>query len=238
MHSRIPRCVASACAGLLLALCAARTAVPQSGTTYSWLGQYALRDGTSVNPYWTCLWLGYGTGSVSSGQLWLMPRASTSPGETHSALVRSNFPLPQAGWAISVRVATDAQLRTAKGRKKKDPVANPWEVAWLIAGMADDGSSGLYFMLKPNGVELGAYAMGGAQRVYLFTSGTPTLVLGQENDFRLVNDGLGLTALLDGSPVASAPLTALSGWPLGNKIGLYSEDAAVRFGPVTVAAYP
>jgi hypothetical protein len=104
--------------------------------------------------------------------------------------------------------------------------------------MVDDGSAGIYFMLKTNGVELGAYARGGFDRIYLDTFSDPKLELGKSYVYRFVNDGKILTAMVDGAPVATASLAGLSGWVLGNRIGLYTEDAAVRFGTVTVSGTP
>jgi hypothetical protein len=144
--------------------------------------------------------------------------------------------LPPA-WDISAVVQTDEQLAQKKVRKQLVPSPNTWEVAWLIANMVDDGSAGIYFILKTNGVELGVYARNGYDHAYLYTGTTPTLQLRKEYLYRFVNDGENLTALVDGKPVASAPLAALPGWVLGNKIGLYTEDAAVRFGRVTVSSY-
>ncbi len=226
--------------GSLLFICAVSGArsIPQpTSHLYTWDGKYVFTDASSIGSYWTCLWLGYGTGRVDAGQLLLRPMASTSNSETHSALVRSNFPLGQA-WDISANMCTDVQLRTAKTRRKPVPSPNPWEVAWLIADMADDGSAGLYFIFKTNGVELGAYRYFGNERVYLYTSGNPSMRLGRSYAYRLFSDGSTLTAVIDGVVVAQASLSPLSAWQLGDKIGLYTEDAAVRFGPVSVQTEP
>ena len=201
--------------------------------TYTWSGNYLFNEGQWIGGgYWFCLWLGYGSGNVSGGEILLKPKAATTALETHSALVRSEFVLGQ-NWDISVRMTTDRQLRTKKMRNKQVPTPNPWEVAWLVANMTEDGSAGLYFILKTNGVELGAYKENGDQ-VFLFTSPAPQNRIGSSYLCRLVKVGNQITALVNGQAVAAASLDALGTWPLGNRIGLYTEDAAVRFGPVSV----
>lgn len=202
-------------------------------TVYPWDGSYGFSDGSLIaGGRWRCLWLGYGTGGVSAGELLLQPKASTAA-ETHSALVASQFALASA-WDITVSATTDKQLRTRKVRGRFVPAPNPWEVAWLIADMASDGSAGLYFIFKPNGVELGAYRGFGLEQIFLDTSPSPAMKIGKTYTYRLVKNGGLVTALIDGKPVAAAPLDRLSSWPLGDRVGLYTEDAAVRFGPVTI----
>ena len=208
--------------------------LPAQTKTYPWNGSYSFPDGQVIGGgLWQCLWLGYGTGRVSGGELLLQPMTSTTAGETHSALVRSQFALGST-WMISVNVTTSKQLRTRKVRGKAVPAPNPWEVAWLIADMAPDGSAGLYFIFKPNGVELGAYRGFGQEQVFLDTDSRPAMTIGTTCSYQLVKDSTMVTALINSVPVAAAPRAALSGWSLGNRIGLYTEDAAVRFGPVTV----
>ncbi len=222
----------------LLCLCLAGALVSGvvaqgSGTTYLWPGFYNLHDGQLIGDgNWLCLWLGYGTGGVDSGELWLMPKASSTPSETHSALVSSQFALGP-DWDISVAMATDRQLRTKKVRSRRVPAPNPWEVAWLVADMVEDGSAGLYFILKTNGVELGAYRETGEQ-VFLFTAPSPQNRIGRSYMCRFVKSGRQITALVNGQTVGTASLDVLGDWPLGDRIGLYTEDAAVRFGPVSV----
>jgi hypothetical protein len=199
-------------------------AAQTSAQTYTWSGKYYFNDGQWIaGDFWLCLWLGYGTGSVSRGELSLKPKAATTALETHSALVRSEFVLG-SDWDISVRMTTDKQLRTRKVGKRQVPAPNPWEVGWLVANMREDGSAGLYFILKTNGVELGAYKENGDQ-VFLFTAPTPQNRIGSSYLCRLVRIG---------NQVAAASLDALGNWPMGDRIGLYTEDAAVRFGPVSV----
>ncbi len=212
-------------------------AAQTSALTYTWSGKYYFYDGQSIGGgYWLCLWLGYGTGRVSRGEILLRPKAATTALETHSALVRSEFVLGQ-DWDISVRMTTDKQLRTRKAGKRQVPAPNPWEVAWLVANMREDGSAGLYFILKTNGVELGLYKENGDQ-FFLFTTPTPQNRIGTSCLCRLVRIGNEVTALVDGQPVAAASLDKLVDWPLGDRIGLYAEDAAVRFGPVSVVTSP
>jgi hypothetical protein len=101
--------------------------------------------------------------------------------------------------------------------------------------MTEDGSAGLYFILKTNGVELGAYKENGDQ-VFLFSAPSPQNRIGSSYLCRLVKIGNQITALVNGQAVAAASLDTLGNWPLGDRIGLYTEDAAVRFGPVSVGS--
>lgn len=205
--------------------------------TYDWSGNYTFNEGQWIGGgYWYCLWLGYGSGNVFGGEISLKPKASTTALETHSALLRSEFVLGQ-DWDISVKMTTDRQLRTRKVRNKQAPAPNPWEVAWLVADMVEDGSAGLYFILKTNGVELGAYRETGEQ-MFLFTASAPQNRIGTGYLCRLVKSGSRITAFVNGQQVAAAPLDVLGDWPLGDRIGLYTEDAAVRFGPVSVVTAP
>jgi hypothetical protein len=208
-----------------------------SGTTYFWQGFFNFREGQLIGEgNWLCLWLGYGTGGVDNGALWLMPKSSSTPSETHSALVSSQFPLGP-DWDIAVAMTTDRQLRTKKMRNRQVPAPNPWEVAWLVADMMEDGSAGLYFILKTNGVELGAYRETGEQ-IFLFTASSPQNRIGRTYVCRLVKTGRQITAMVNGQTVGTASLDALGDWPRGDRIGLYTEDASVRFGPVSVITSP
>ena len=197
-----------------------------SSQSHSWDGAYEFVDGQVIGDgAWRCLWLGYGSGAVADPNLWLRPAVSSRDDETHSALVRSEFSLGSS-WDFSVIVSTDGQLRTRK--------PNPWEVAWIMGDLTEDGSAGIYFTLKTNGVELGAYRDHGLEQHYLFTSDSPTLVLGSEYDYRLVKDSGRVYAFVNGSLIAEAPVDSIEHWNLGDRIGLYTEDAAVHFGEVRV----
>jgi hypothetical protein len=233
----------SARIGMLLpCLCLAGALIPgapaqATGTTYFWQGSYDFYDGQFIaEGNWLCLWLGYGAGYVSRGEISLRPKASTTDSETHSALVRSEFVLGQ-DWDLSVTMTTDRQLRTRKMRNRQVPAPNPWEAAWLVADMVEDGSAGLYFILKTNGVELGAYKETGEQ-MFLFTASSPQNRIGRSYLCRLVKAGSQITAIVNGQTVGTASLGVLGEWPLGDRIGLYTEDAAVRFGPVSVVTGP
>jgi hypothetical protein len=210
------------------------SAFPQSDAyyTYDWQWQSTFNsDGTRIGPDWLCLWLGYGTGVVDGTQLWLNPMKSTSPGTTHSAMVSSSFKLGEF-WGFQVPVTTVKQLRTKKIRGREVSSPNPWEVAWLVGKMTDDGSAGLYFIYKTNGVEMGAYRYSGAECIFLFTAKMPKMVIGDEHLLGLSGSKSTLTAFVDGKELATVSLAAVAGWQLGDRIGLYTEDAMVSFGRV------
>ena len=119
---------------------------------------------------------------------------------------------------------TVRQLRTGTA-------PNPWEVGWTLWHQTDN-THFYYFILKPNGWELGkadpAYA--GAQR-FLATGGQ-VFSPSAWHTVRVRQVGSAMTVWVDGSPVASftdneRPYT-------NGAFGLYNEDAEVHFDEVHI----
>jgi hypothetical protein len=182
---------------------------------------------------WSKLYQGNGHISFNSKQgITLEPKPPSTRGDTQSALVISTRTqqTPLRDFRISLVVTTEKQLR------KTQP--NSWEVFWLFFNYSP-GPEGTkktnYFILKPNGIELGT-ASGHKEQKYLFTHPKPQLVLGRPNEITLTKFGTHVKVAIDGSTVMDYkledpqnPLIDIPGW-----IGLYTEDARVRVQSVQI----
>ena len=159
---------------------------------------------------------------ISQNYLLLAPQASTSPGETHAALVVS-----QQGFTdvrFSAGFETLEQLRTGS-------TPNPWESAWAVFDYQDN-THFYYVAFKPNGWELGKAdpAYPGAQR-FLATGSTPVSAIGTEHSFDIQQDGNVIKVWLDGELLTT--FTDNERPYLGGKVGFYTEDAKVAFDNVS-----
>jgi GH18 family chitinase len=183
-------------------------------------------DGTAFGS-WTSAFSGFGCTSAktSGSRAWLdeSPLASTSPAQTHSALVLG--PSFTAPLTLSVTLDTYARLRMGTA-------PNPWEVA-AVAWDYADASHYYYFQPKPDGWELGKKdpAYPGSQR-YLATGTSPAFPTGAWYIVKIVQTQNTITVLVNGRQITSfvdteRPYTAGS-------IGLYTTDAASRFKNVAV----
>ena len=159
------------------------------------------------------------------------PLASATPGETHASMVTSAPAFD--GVDYTARLRTVEQLRTGSA-------PNPWEVAWVVWGHADDRHF-YYFVAKPNGVELGKAHPGypGGQR-FLYTSSTPQAAVGSWHTVRVRQVGNVTDVWLDGRRVVSGlrdnPGPAGDAPYLSGRVGMYNEDAHVQFDDVRVAS--
>ncbi|HUQ38588.1 MAG TPA: family 16 glycoside hydrolase [Acidimicrobiales bacterium] len=175
---------------------------------------------------WRSVYNGYGRNAIEQDGprgrvLTLSPLASSQPAETHGALAVSTTRI-SGDIDLTATMQTVQQLRT--------PAPNAWEVPWLLWNHSDD-THFYYVVLKPNGVELGKEdpAYPGAQR-FLATSATPGFAVGAWHTVRVVQRGTTITVWGNGQQLlqftdTERPYTAGS-------VGLYSEDATVRFGDV------
>jgi chitinase len=184
-------------------------------------------DGSTFGP-WTQAFAGYGcveTGALGAAS-WLeeKPSVSTAPALTHAALVLG--PSFAAPLAYSVNVNTVAQLRTGSA-------PNPWEVGWVVWDYVDD-SHFYYFQAKPNGWELGKEdpAYPGAQR-FLATGSSPQFPIGSANAVRIAQNAPGAFSVYVNNQLIVSFTDVLSPYSAG-RVGLYDEDADVRFENVAV----
>jgi predicted transglutaminase-like cysteine proteinase len=186
---------------------------------------YPMADWTegSRHGHWQVTFTGYGRVSIErddtrNGNVLTLCPNEPSMDETHSALVTMEEVM--GAFELTVEVATVRQLRQGS--------PNPWEVGWLLWHFTDN-THFYYFLLKPNGWELGKAdpAFPGAQR-FLATGSNPALTPGEYQRITVVQIGPLMKVWVDGRHVVSfedEERPYLSG-----RIGLYTEDALVRFG--------
>lgn len=171
---------------------------------------------------WRVVFTGHGEVSEDRQRLFLAPARAERPSATHAALVITEQTFPEADFEVSVH--TEHQLR--------DGEPNPWEVGWVLWNYTS--STRFYSVaLKPNGWEVAKQdpAYPGAQR-FLQSGTEPRFPIGRE--YRVV------VTQTDGVITVSADGTALTTFEdderpyRGGSIGLYTEDAAVRFSDLVI----
>lgn len=175
---------------------------------------------------WSSVHNGFGSTRVedtSQGRrLWLAPRAAADASETFSSLVRSVRSF--ANVDLTVGFETLAQLRR--------PRPNPWEVAWVIWAYRDNDHF-YYFILKPNGWELGKEdpAYRGKQR-FLASSSARRFPIGAWYRLRVQHVGDEIAVWI-GDRLAVRFRDRQRPYRSG-AVALYVEDARAVFGPVTL----
>lgn len=182
--------------------------------------------------FWTVVYDGYGSVVFDEGGIVMEPMASTSPGETHAALVLAKQTLssPLAEFCLTIEATTEAQLR--------DTSPNPWEVFWIFfnAVFEDGHEETNYFILKTNGIELGRAFDGDDEQEFLVTESEPRLGLGSRVLYVLRKSPGRLTVSIDGEAV----IDYTNGtdpdflYEHAGAIGLYTEDARVRVHSVSL----
>jgi hypothetical protein len=172
---------------------------------------------TSFGSQWKSWW---GDVAFDAKGVTLSSAVPTSPEETHSALVTT-----KRAWrdqTISFTTTTLSQLRARTA-------PNVWEVGWVMFRFRDLENY-YYFILKPNGYELGK-KQGSDEQIFLVTGASPQLTLGKRNRIQIQAQGARIRVFVDGARIVdfTDPNPLRSG-----SVGLYEEDARVRFDSVTV----
>jgi hypothetical protein len=192
------------------------------------LYQYALVDGqTSPDGNWKCAFTGYGqvkTEFLTSSDLAmkLQPQVSTDTSITHASLATSTATFSDQ--VISVDVRTVQQVRQGSA-------PNPWEVAWVFFRLTN-GNNCYYFMVKPNGAELGKLINGG--QVFLATTSSPKLTIGNWDHWTISALGNHITITVDGVQVIDYTDQYAAPSFSSGSVALYTEDAYVQFDNVRV----
>lgn len=166
---------------------------------------------------WTTMYTGYGRVTGTNRQVILEPQAAASPDVTHGALVHTTESYPDAGFRVT--------MRTEKQVRRGDP--NVWEVGWVLWNFRDDEH--FYAVaLKPNGWEISKQdpAYPGNQR-FMATGDDRTFPIGKDYRVEVRQDWPHMTVSVDGRQLATVvdderPYR-------GGAVGLYTEDAKVRF---------
>lgn len=162
----------------------------------------------------------------------MQPMASTRADETHSVLALStgSFGAGGAAYRFAGLTRTLSQLRT--------PVPNAWEVSWLVWNYVDTDHL-YYFVLKPNGWEVGKrdprYAVAGVndgQKIIATGENVKAPAMGQWYDFDIRVQGVDADIYVNGSLVCHFKDTDTGGLT-GGQVGLYAEDASCQWDAIT-----
>ncbi len=177
---------------------------------------------------WVSVFNGFGCNSVEKfareNVLSQRTKSPVSRAETHGSLVIGpNFSSP---FRLQASMMTALQLR-------KGSPANPWEVGWIIWNYADRRHF-YYFVLKPNGWELGKEdpAYPGGQR-FLATGSRPVFPIGRWNKITISQYFNSVSVQVNGELIASVS-DAQFPYIAGN-IGLYCEDSQADFHSISVS---
>lgn len=172
---------------------------------------------------WEVVYNGWGEASGNDREVILEPRAAERDSVTHGGLVVTGSTY-SAQTSFSVSVQTLDQVRQGK--------PNPWEVGWVLWNHSDDDH--FYAVaLKPNGWEVSKQdpAYPGAQR-FLKTGSTPTFPVG--GTYRVTVEQSGNTSVVSVDGKVLTTFTDRERPYSGGAIGLYTEDARVRFTDLVV----
>lgn len=209
MHSIAPRTLSVSVAALACLVLAVAFASPSAAAPSRLL---QAQD-------WRTWW---GQATIGKKAITLSSERPASLAATHSALITS-----RAHWGdhvFSFSATTLEQLRLGDA-------PNPWEAAWVMFRFRDLENY-YYFILKPNGIELGKKHGSDAQ-IFLATADAPRIVLGRADRVRIHVLGARIRIAVNGAQVID--YTDPSPLPAG-AVGLYEEDAKVRFDSVAVSA--
>jgi hypothetical protein len=198
---------------------------------------YTLKDGQkSPNGKWFCDYAGFGSvktivTSTATNQraLQQMPMASTQTGETHASLVTSTT-------VKYTNVELRVKMRTRKQLRRNSP-PNAWECAWLMWKYVDMWHH-YYFILKPNGIEIGKKDNDrqAEEQVFLYTADNPKLVIDRWENIKISQVDNRIRVWRGSTLIADAVDRTMS-QTLGNSpgsIGLYNEDAHVQFDDIHI----
>lgn len=189
-------------------------------------GSQTYTDGDTFGP-WQVNFAGYGkveTDSKRGGALTLEPKVATQADQTHAGLVTSRESFAGRCLRAKYVLRTSEQLRTGSR-------ANPWEMAWAVWDYTDNHHF-MYFIAKPNGVELGQRHPDypGGQR-FLATSSSPTVQPGDKVRIKVKrvvgNDGSTMTRVWLNKELVAKFLDRLHPYTAG-AVGVYTEDARVQ----------
>lgn len=176
---------------------------------------------------WHLLYDGYGEVTGTDDEVLMYPRSAADPAQTHASLVVTEEQF--AGDVdFEVTVHTEAHMREGE--------PNPWEVGWVLWNYHSD-TSFYALVLKPNGWELSKQdpAYPGNQR-FLDSGTTPTYPIGTDYRVRATQVDNTITVSADG--VELTTFTDKESPYIGGAIGLYNEDALVRFSDLLIHDTP
>jgi hypothetical protein len=178
----------------------------------------AARTQTGASVGWHTWW---GSAAYARGAIALSSHAPARPAETHSALETTTT--SSRDYAFSFKTTTLAQLRAGS--------RNPWEVGWAMFRFRDPQNY-YYFILKTNGYELGKKQGSDAQH-FLVTGDDSKLAIGRSYRIQIEVRGPRIEVFVDGRRI----IDFVDPNPLRRgAVGVYEEDAKVRFESISVTA--
>lgn len=204
------------------ALLGTATALMLSACALGGTAASAWSDGEKRGP-WRVVFTGYGTVTGADDHVLLEPRTPDAPERTRAALVVTDEQHGD-GVELSVTVTTERQLRQDR--------PNPWEVGWVLWHYT--APERFYAVaLKPNGWEVSKQdpAYPGNQR-FLATGDEPTFPVSGTYRVEVSSSNGASVITVDGRELARVEDTE-NPYRRGS-VGLYSEDARVRFTDVVV----
>jgi hypothetical protein len=196
---------------------------------------YFLGEGkTSPNGEWKNVYSGYGSTGVKNvdwrSVFYLSPMVSTSPSETHAALVKSTDKF--CNFSMKVDMNTVQPLR-------KNSPANMWEVGWLFFRYSDTFHY-YWLLVKPNGIELGKKDCGTCTnpvdgQQFLVTKSNPKLQMNTWNNVKIDMVGNHIWVYWNGNLVIDYIDTGMSSELGSGKVSMYSEDAYVLYDNMVIS---
>lgn len=168
---------------------------------------------------YTVVYNGYGSVN-STTAVHLAPQQSKSLDETHAALVIPK--LQQAvDFDIEVEYSNDECLRI------NNP-PNTWEVFWLFFNYTVDPATQKkkcnYFLIKPNGCELGT-AFDELGQTFIATTNDPKAEMRHKYILRVVKNGVRVQVYVDRKLIMDVTDQRL--YNVAGDFGFYTEDASV-----------
>jgi Domain of Unknown Function (DUF1080). len=185
-------------------------------------------NSTITNKTWHKVYPGQGfLGTLNSdGNTFyhMRPKASTFKKETHASLVESVGIFSDFNMTVDVR--TDKQLRL-------NSTPNKWEVAWIFFHYTDTFHY-YWFLLKPNGIEMGKKDCNTCTnpidgQITLFTAPMPTIKIGEWSQWAINMTGEHIVISVDGNVVIDYTDKSQSKELTKGRFAMYNEDAEVSF---------
>jgi hypothetical protein len=170
--------------------------------------------------HWEKVYDGYGEILIEDEQITLCPKIAESANDTHAALVTSLLRVKD--FRIKIKATTVRQLR-------ENTPPNDWEVFWIFFNYNPTKSGKKttnYFLLKPNGYELGS-AWGETSQCFIATGDIITLDIGEECTYEITKSENFVEIKIDGTEIFSGNINSDDIFDEYGYIGLYSEDAEV-----------
>jgi hypothetical protein len=203
-------------------------------------GIYTLADGqTSPNGKWQNIFNGGGLSGVQNdgtgtgnNVFFMYPSISRSSSDTNANLVISTQKF--SNFEESIDINTVKQLR-------QNSPPNTWEVGWIFFRYVD-AFHYYWFTVKPNGIELGKKdcdtCTDPVQGQQCLASDTnPTLNIGSWSNWKVNIVGNHIIITVNGNKVVDFVDQTMSPKLSSGSIGMYNEDASVRFDNVYVTPH-